>query len=469
MNALVSSFLINALDPDTCLKLGMQSGAGLRGATADQLLDYMRPWALTAAHVPCRRVVLHDGLPAELKRKFAAIEFVECPVVKENAWLARYRHLADWLAGESIERLFFSDINDVGIYGDPFAWSESLPPELLLAGEEWTPFGANPWFTDAYPRMSPAWRTFYETRLATEYPLSAGLIGGRRDVVLAFVQRLVQTFHDQREQIAQHPMTAWDMLGLNYLLFTGGPFVGFKQNDLPAGHPLAGAYLRNSGSIQVYRPELPNPFCHDRKQVMDRLPMVYDSWCTSRVLEWLADHPQLETLKANFCVPRCWGDGPGHSPVDRTSGLAELVLTMFPADGRIVECGRGRGVSAELFALLRPNCEIISVDVAETPEASDRLQKYPNVTLVQADSVAWLEKQHAHSLAAVYLDSDHSFEHVGRELRACRNKLRRGGVLSGHDYCLLCPDVIRAVAEFFGRDNPPHRVTSDSSWGYVLL
>ena len=469
MNALVSSFLVNALDPDTCLKLGLQSGAGLAGATADQLYDYMRPWALTAANVPCRRVVLHDGLPESLQQKFAAIEFVQCLPVRENAWMARYRMLADWLPTQEIDRLFFSDINDVGVFHDPFLWSASLPPELPWAGEEWTVFGDNPWFTDAYPRMPPHWRAFYETRLAKEYPASAGLIGGSQGVALSLVRRLVAAFDDLRPYIAANPMTAWDMLALNYLLFTGGPFVGFKQNDLESEHPLAGARLRNSGSIRVYRPEQPNPFCHDRKSVMDRLPMVLDSWCASRVLEWIREHPNRERLIENMSVPRCWGDGLGYSPVDRTAGLADLVLTMFPRDGRIVECGRGRGVSAELFALLLPNSEIISIDVANTPEATERLAKYPNVTLVQSDSVAWLESQPAHTLAAVYLDSDHSFEHVGRELRACRTKLRRGGVLAGHDYSLLCPDVIRAVADYFGRDNPPHRVTSDSSWGYVLL
>lgn len=468
MNALVTSFLVNAMDPDTCLKLGMSSGTGLAGATADMLLDYMRPWATTAGNLPCRKVVLHDGLPEGLIAKFPNVEFVRSEPIAENAWLARFRLLAEWLPGQNFDRLFFTDVNDMGIFGDPFVWAQEFP-DVLWAGEEWTPFGQNPWFTDAYVRMTPAWREFYEGQLADKLPLSAGLIGGYKQTVLASVRRLLEIFHEQAPQIALYPLTAWDMLALNHMLFTGGPFLAIKQNDLEPEHPQAGAFLRNSGSIQVFRPPMRNPFLHDRKSVMDRLPMVYDGWCTSRVLEQLRDHPNRAQIIQNMSVPRCWGDGLNHSTVDRTAGLADLALTMFPRHGRLVEAGRGRGVSAELFALLLPEVQIFSIDVADTPEAYARLAPYKNVTMVKDDAAEWIARQPAQSIQAAYLDSDHSYDNVSRELLALRTRMTRGGVIGGHDYCLLCPDVIRAVADYFGKDNPPHRVTSDSSWAYVLL
>ena len=34
----------------------------------------------------------------------------------------------------------------------------------------------------------------------------------------------------------------------------------------------------------------------------------------------------------------------------------------------------------------------------------------------------------------VYLDSDHGYENVARELEICRKKVKIGGIIAGHDY-----------------------------------
>ncbi len=70
------------------------------------------------------------------------------------------------------------------------------------------------------------------------------------------------------------------------------------------------------------------------------------------------------------------------------------------------------------------------------------------VVPVWHDSVAWLRDQPAASLDWVYLDSDHSFEHVSRELEAAARAVRPGGWLLGHDWCQCLPGVALAVAEF---------------------
>jgi len=52
----------------------------------------------------------------------------------------------------------------------------------------------------------------------------------------------------------------------------------------------------------------------------------------------------------------------------------------------------------------------------------------------------------------VYIDADHSYEGVRRDLGAWFGKVREGGVLAGHDYeHPQFPGVQRAVDEFFGR------------------
>ena len=77
-------------------------------------------------------------------------------------------------------------------------------------------------------------------------------------------------------------------------------------------------------------------------------------------------------------------------------------------------------------------------------------------------------------LDAVYLDADHSKEGVLRDLKAWAPKVRKGGVIAGHDYLdgVLSAGVFgvkSAVLEFFGRE--PDIVTNEPwpSWLYEVL
>lgn len=478
MNALVTCFLIRADDAEgTELKLGMAPGTkgALAAATIDQLADYMRPWGSTASPFErFEKIVLHDGLPEELKRQWPRIKFVELPrqTLGENAWLARYRMLSGFLAGNhGIERLFFCDVNDVAVYSDPFVWWDALgvEPELPIAGEEWIEIGRNAWYTDKYPQFPPAMRSFFEQRLADQLPASAGLWGARIDVARGLVGRLTSLFDEHRETFARNPLTAWDMMCWNYVLFSGGPWGAVKQNRAPAHSDYAGVFLRN-GPQRRYASPLANPVLHCRKSTTDLLAEskpAYDTWAASRVIELLNGHPNREPVMRLLSEPRCWGPDRGYSPIDRCVGLAELVLTMFPRRGLIVETGRYWGVSTECLALLLPDAEIVSVDNFDHQEAFPRLARRRNVRIVKSDAEAFAKSLSGQSISALYTDNDHSYDYLSKELAAMRPKMAWGGVMAGHDYSGIALDVVRAVHDFFGC--PPHRVTSDSSWGYVLL
>lgn len=477
MNALVTCFLIHASDAEgTELKLGMQPGTrgALAAATLDQLNDYMRPFAVTASRFRgFDKVVLHDGLPEELVRQWPGLTFVEMPrqPAGENAWMARYRVLGEYLATAQHERLWFCDVNDVAVLADPFDWWDSLgvPDEMPIVGEEWVEIGRNQWYTYKYPQFPDAMREFFERRMADQLPVSAGLWAARVDVARRLVSELTALFDEYREAFSRHPLTAWDMMGLNYVLFRGGEFGAIKQNHVGPDSDQAGVFVRN-GAARRYTCRLANPILHCRKSTTDLLAAAepaYDTWSASRVLEMLNGHPNRERVAALLSEPRCWGPERGYSPVDRCVGLAELVLTMFPRTGLVVETGRYWGVSTECLALLLPEARIVSVDNFDHQAAFPRLAVYPNVRLIKGDALEFANSLEGQSVSALYMDSDHSYEHVRGELSAMRPKMAWGGVMAGHDYCASGLDVVRAVNDFFGC--PPQRVTSDSSWGYVLL
>jgi len=66
----------------------------------------------------------------------------------------------------------------------------------------------------------------------------------------------------------------------------------------------------------------------------------------------------------------------------------------------------------------------------------------------------------------IFIDGDHSYEAVARDLKNYYSKVKPGGIISGHDYHLL--DVQRAVSEFrqtfSGKNIPPLNFTTNSVW-----
>jgi len=54
------------------------------------------------------------------------------------------------------------------------------------------------------------------------------------------------------------------------------------------------------------------------------------------------------------------------------------------------------------------------------------------------------------SLDLVMLDAKHSYRHVARDIRGWLPKIRKGGIICGHDYCNLHPGVRKAVNRRFG-------------------
>lgn len=79
--------------------------------------------------------------------------------------------------------------------------------------------------------------------------------------------------------------------------------------------------------------------------------------------------------------------------------------------------------------------------------ALEMLSPYMNkVNILELTSVAAAEKIPDYSLDYIFIDGDHSYEAVTRDLRLYWNKVKPGGLFTGHDWVLN--DVKRAVTEF---------------------
>jgi hypothetical protein len=105
-----------------------------------------------------------------------------------------------------------------------------------------------------------------------------------------------------------------------------------------------------------------------------------------------------------------------------------------------VEVGVATGLYSEILCKANPNLHLFSVDPWYTvqracsyDEAKQRLAAY-NATLVRKTSMEAVNDFADASLDFVYIDGNHSFDFVMYDILGWTRKVKKGGIVAGHDY-----------------------------------
>lgn len=93
-------------------------------------------------------------------------------------------------------------------------------------------------------------------------------------------------------------------------------------------------------------------------------------------------------------------------------------------------------------------------------EAKERLKDFQNTIFIEKDSAAAI-KDIQEKVDFIYIDANHDYHFVLRELKNYYPLLKEGGIISGHDAHLI--PVMKAVAEFAYTNNLSLSVR-DSDW-----
>jgi hypothetical protein len=134
-------------------------------------------------------------------------------------------------------------------------------------------------------------------------------------------------------------------------------------------------------------------------------------------------------------------------PITRDD-LAELFAELEFNKG--VEIGVDQGLYSEILCKANPNLVLHGIDPwkayrgytdytsqthidANRADALKRLAPY-NVLLVEKFSMEAVKDYPDQSLDFVYIDGNHEFLHVAEDIAHWVKKVRRGGILAGHDY-----------------------------------
>lgn len=139
-------------------------------------------------------------------------------------------------------------------------------------------------------------------------------------------------------------------------------------------------------------------------------------------------------------------------------GLIELI--QFAKPKSVIEIGSHHGVSTEAFLIL---CEqVFAVDYwpSGREHFDARCLSYPNLWVVRGKSPEVLDQFGDETFDLCYIDADHDYEAVVKDIRACKRLVKAGGWLAGHDYAH--EDVRNAVQAALGPVAP--RIFQDTSW-----
>lgn len=133
---------------------------------------------------------------------------------------------------------------------------------------------------------------------------------------------------------------------------------------------------------------------------------------------------------------------------------------------RGVELGVFKGINAERFLSMLNVESLDLVDLWITPDClkhqfdyvehermvREKFKDDKRINIFKIDTVEATEYVDDDYLDFVYVDADHSYEGCKRDMNAWWSKIKKGGVMVGHDYH-CCEGVHKAVIEFLVENN----------------
>lgn len=89
----------------------------------------------------------------------------------------------------------------------------------------------------------------------------------------------------------------------------------------------------------------------------------------------------------------------------------------------------------------------------EYSKLTEKYKQQSNVKVIKEFSTVFLNSLPDSYLDFIYIDAEHTFDSVSKELLVADIKVKKSGYICGHDYCDKTPGVIQAVDSFCQSNN----------------
>ena len=130
-------------------------------------------------------------------------------------------------------------------------------------------------------------------------------------------------------------------------------------------------------------------------------------------------------------------------------------------------------LSMKKLFLIDPYEPYVEKEGVVTDFSKDELKAYERMRAYQ-DRVEFIKKHSDEAvgdlpdnLDFIYIDGNHSYEHVRRDIENYCPKIRSGGVIGGHDFVGYYTGLCIAVVEF-AQSNGFHLMSDKADWWVVL-
>jgi predicted O-methyltransferase YrrM len=161
-----------------------------------------------------------------------------------------------------------------------------------------------------------------------------------------------------------------------------------------------------------------------------------------------------------------------------TQGLLDLIDEL-PTGLTMLEIGCYAGESTELFLKSGKVKKLYAVDIwtdplgvfssmnpshnfKEVEESFDKkVSGFDVIKYKKSIQEISTHDPNVSNLDFIYVDANHDYEYVLEDIKTSLTLLKKGGIISGHDYNPQTPGVIKAVNEILGYNI---KVYADSSW-----
>jgi hypothetical protein len=171
--------------------------------------------------------------------------------------------------------------------------------------------------------------------------------------------------------------------------------------------------------------------------------------------------------------------------------LYNLMVEKFPSGSKFIEVGSWKGKSAAYLAIeiinskknITIDCIDLWIDCKDAWKGIDENQRDENIKSnylyelfikntsslssvinpIRMDSISASKMYNDNTIDFIFIDANHDYDNVKRDIDAWFPKVKIGGIIAGHDYDKYWPGVVNAVNDFFVGKNI---LTSGNCWVY---
>ncbi len=156
--------------------------------------------------------------------------------------------------------------------------------------------------------------------------------------------------------------------------------------------------------------------------------------------------------------------GPAQHHSNTLHGLDDLCKQYINDSMSVLELGSYWGSSTSLLCYYAK--DVVSIDARHTPEIQELEERVDNLLFKHGYFHTILDKMKLSScyqFDLIYIDGEHDYTPVKKDIEESLPLLRHGGFMSGHDFDPQAyPGVEQAVREIF--PNTEIEIFADTSW-----